>query len=113
MTEPAKPTLMERMAQAHYERAWEGVIGCCEEPWDKLPADYRDRLCDAQRAALAVVMAEMREPSAKMIDAARSAEYEHFFAKKRPNEHAWMTTPVMLLAKHYRAMLAVFEAENA
>lgn len=98
MTEPAKPTLVEKMARAHYERAWEGVIGCCEEPWDKLPADYRDRLCDAQRAAFAVVMAEMREPSQGVVNAADCVirtEYPGAI------ENAWS------------AMIAAFEADNA
>lgn len=44
--------LTERMARASYEKYFEGQIGCCEDPWNELPLRHRDRLIDAQKAAI-------------------------------------------------------------
>ena len=59
-------TMIEKMAQAAYEKFNENQIGCCEPPWDELPPGFKERMVDAQRAAIEA----MREPSLTMIEAA-------------------------------------------
>ena len=54
---------VERVTRAAYERYLEGLIGCCEPPWDMLPQSHRDNLMGAQRAAIAA----MREPTEGMV----------------------------------------------
>lgn len=44
--------LAENMAKVAYERFHEGVVGCCEEPWELLPESFTERLIDAQESAL-------------------------------------------------------------
>ena len=47
--------MVERVTRAAYERYLEGLIGCCEPPWDMLPQSHRDNLMGAQRAAIAAM----------------------------------------------------------
>ena len=60
---------VERVTRAAYERYLEGLIGCCEPPWDMLPQSHRDNLMGAQRAAIAA----MREPTIDMRRAFKEA----------------------------------------
>ncbi len=62
--------LVERATVASYERYFEGLIGCCEPSWDQLPQEHRDRLMDAQRAAISA----MREPTEAMLGSAGPME---------------------------------------
>ena len=90
----AKPTLVEKMAQAMFLRTH-------DQPWDEAigdPGSAAGIYLDDARAALPVVLAEMREPSRDMLEAAADA----------PDDDDWLSA----MGKAYGAMIAQFEKEN-
>jgi hypothetical protein len=48
-------SVIERVAKAHYEKYFEGLIPNLELPWKDIPADHKDRLIDAAKAAIAAM----------------------------------------------------------
>ncbi len=91
----AAPTLLEKMAQAMFSRTH-------DQPWDEAigdPGSAAGIYLDDARAALAVVLAEMRKPSRDMLEAAANA----------PDDDDWLSA----MGKAYGAMIAQFEREQA
>jgi len=58
--------MVERAAQAAYAKWIEGVESL-EPPWEQMPQDFRDRMIEAQHAAIA----SMREPTKAVLDSGR------------------------------------------
>lgn len=47
--------MLEQVAKAAYEKFNENLIGCCEPSWEELSKDFKDRMIDAQRAAITII----------------------------------------------------------
>ena len=54
--------MVKRVARAHYEAYFEGVLGCCEQAWDEVDEPRRGQFMGAAIAA-------MREPTQAMVNA--------------------------------------------
>lgn len=85
--------LVEKMAETFFA-AWPRD----DTSWAKVSDRIKDEYRAAARAALAVVMAEMREPSEAVVDAGHDVE-----------SHLWRGE----IAGIWSAMLAQFEKEQA
>lgn len=111
MTDPAKPTLVEKMAQkAHDARrqadgTYFGKEVTALSAWERMPPYVREFEVAAMRAALAVVMAEMRKPTIAMQRAGESA----VIRGAEPGEGGGCG---LCHLDGWRAMLAQFEAGN-
>ena len=48
-------SLLRKMAKAMYEEHFDGLIGCCEPPFESLPEDFIERLERSLLAAFKVM----------------------------------------------------------
>ena len=62
-------------------------------------------------AAIRAVLAHLKEHQAELVKAAVRAEFDHYYAPKKPTELTWIGTPPMVIAKMLRAILEQAERE--
>lgn len=56
-------SMVEKVAEAIYNKYMENLIGCCEPAWNELQPDHKERLIESARAGIEA----LRVPTDKMM----------------------------------------------